>query len=189
MDESIENISRESEHMSHIIKNLLFIARSEQGKIQAEMCAVKPSAAIADVISEMKIIYPEMKIEFKCNTDAEIFADYNMIKQLLWIYADNAVKYTKQKGTVIFTAEEKDKLYYISIEDNGKGIEAADLPFIFKRSYRSIKSESSGIEGKGLGLSIAKEVVESFGGSVYAESEPMVRTAFINIFPIYKRKI
>jgi signal transduction histidine kinase len=188
MDEGIDNISRESEHMSHMIKNLLFIARSEQGKIQAEMCAVSPSSAVSDVINEMKIIYPDVEINFKCNSDAEIYADYNMIKQLLWIYADNAVKYTKYKGIITFRTEEKDDKYYISIEDNGKGIKAEDIPFIFKRSFRSDKPENSGIEGTGLGLSIAKEIVESFGGNVYAESNPMVKTVFVNSFPIYKSK-
>jgi signal transduction histidine kinase len=188
MDEGIDNISRESEHMSHMIKNLLFIARSEQGKIQAEMCAVSPSSAVSGVINEMKIIYPDVEINFKCNSDAEIYADYNMIKQLLWIYADNAVKYTKYKGIITFRTEEKDDKYYISIEDNGKGIKAEDIPFIFKRSFRSDKPENSGIEGTGLGLSIAKEIVESFGGNVYAESNPMVKTVFVNSFPIYKSK-
>jgi|GEM_PF-5351043 len=188
MDEGIDNISHESEHMSHIMKNLLFLARSEQGKIQAEMHNINPSGAVAEVIEEIKIIYPQMEIEFKRNSEDEIFADFNMLKQLLWIYADNSVKYTSHKGHLIFTTERILDRCIITVEDNGRGIKTEDIPYVFNRAFRSESAENKIVEGSGLGLFIAKELVESFGGTVRAQSEPFVRTAFINSFPVYKKK-
>ena len=106
-------------------------------------------------------------------------------KQLLWIYADNAFKYTCQENTVTFSAYDDGAFVYMSVADDGHGIEKDHIPFIFDRFYRVDKSRNREIGGSGLGLSIAKKLASAFDGEVYAESEPNVRTAFINKFKIY----
>ena len=136
-------------------------------------------------MKEFEMIHPERKVVFKGGTEKRIYADYDAIKQLLWIYADNAFKYTGPENTVTFVTSNDDEYVYLSVEDDGHGIASENIPYLFDRFYRVDKSRNREIGGSGLGLSIAKKLTAAFDGDVYVESEPDVRTAFINKFKIY----
>lgn len=186
LQEAIDSIKAQTESMNVLIKKLLFMAKYDQMTTFSNPMAVSPQEAAEEVMKEFKMIHPEKNVLFKGDSDKKILADMDAVKQLLWIYADNAFKYTKPENTVTFAVRNDDKYVYLSVEDDGPGISNENLPYVFDRFFRADKSRNREIGGSGLGLSIAQKMISVFDGEVYVESEPNVRTAFINKFKIYE---
>lgn len=186
MQEAIDSIKAQTESMNVLIKKLLFMAKYDQMTAFSNPTEVSPQEVAEDVMKEFEMIHPEKKVVFKGGSDKKILADMDAVKQLLWIYADNAFKYTRPENTVTFSVRNDDKYVYLSVEDDGPGISKENLPYVFDRFFRADKSRNREIGGSGLGLSIAQKMISVFDGEVYVESEPDVRTAFINKFKIYE---
>lgn len=186
LQEAIDSIKAQTESMNVLIKKLLFMAKYDQMTTFSNPMAVSPQEAAEEVMKEFKMIHPEKNVLFKGGSYKKILADMDAVKQLLWIYADNAFKYTKPENTVTFAVRNDDKYVYLSVEDDGPGISKENLPYVFDRFFRADKSRNREIGGSGLGLSIAQKMISVFDGEVYVESEPNVRTAFINKFKIYE---
>lgn len=186
LQEAIDSIKAQTESMNVLIKKLLFMAKYDQMTTFSNSMAVSPQEAAEEVMKEFKMIHPEKNVLFKGDSDKKILADMDAVKQLLWIYADNAFKYTKPENTVTFAVRNDDKYVYLSVEDDGPGISKENIPYVFDRFFRADKSRNREIGGSGLGLSIAQKMISVFDGEVYVESEPNVRTAFINKFKIYE---
>lgn len=186
LQEAIDSIKAQTESMNVLIKKLLFMAKYDQMTTFSNPMAVSPQEAAEEVMKEFKMIHPEKNVLFKGDSDKKILADMDAVKQLLWIYADNAFKYTKPENTITFAVRNDDKYVYLSVEDDGPGISKENLPYVFDRFFRADKSRNREIGGSGLGLSIAQKMISVFDGEVYVESEPNVRTAFINKFKIYE---
>jgi two-component system phosphate regulon sensor histidine kinase PhoR len=105
------------------------------------------------------------------------------LHQLFRNLIGNAIKYTPNGGALILKAKTTDTQILIDIQDNGYGIPASDLPFIFNRFYRVRNGKASEIEGNGLGLAIVKSIVEQHGGQVSVESEVGKGSHFIIALP------
>ena len=92
--------------------------------------------------------------------------DKVLLKQLMTILYDNALKYTEEEGKIRFIAQFKDRYLYLRVEDNGPGIADEDKKRIFDRFYRVDKARTRQKGGFGLGLSLAKQIVEAFNGTI-----------------------
>src|SRR5579859_1590543 len=115
----------------------------------------------------------------------ELHADPHALNELFVILLDNAIKYSPAGSTVHVTAEKQNSMMKISIRDEGVGIDQKDLPHIFDRFYRADKSRSKGtISGYGLGLSIAKKIVETHNGSIGVSETGEKGTVFLVTLPI-----
>jgi two-component system phosphate regulon sensor histidine kinase PhoR len=101
----------------------------------------------------------------------KILADELLLEQAMLNLIDNAVKYTREGGTVTLSAQSKGNEVEVSVSDTGIGIASEHLPRIFERFYRVDKGRSREMGGTGLGLSIVKNIIEKHGGKVWAESE------------------
>jgi signal transduction histidine kinase len=102
----------------------------------------------------------------------ELPADKQMLTEALGILLDNAIKYSPAKTTITLTSQKLDNLASIVVQDQGQGISPKDLPYVFDRFFRSDDSRSKNqTDGYGLGLSIAKQIVELHGGSLSVVSE------------------
>ncbi len=114
----------------------------------------------------------------------QVSADRNMMKQVLRILCDNAVKYSQPGTTVTLAcAKEKDGMCCLSVKDEGQGISQEDLPKIFDRFYRSDKARKSETGGHGLGLSIARIIVIAHNGKIRVRSKPGAGTVFSVLLP------
>ncbi|MEX1377511.1 MAG: ATP-binding protein [Eubacteriales bacterium] len=102
---------------------------------------------------------------------ANVYADKDKINQVLVNLITNANKYTKENGRVEISLEKKDKSTIIKVKDNGIGISEKDLPMVFERFYRADKSRNRQSGGAGIGLTIAKTIVEAHGGGISIQSE------------------
>lgn len=139
----------------------------------------------AELVREMEVLDVNAKITFVEEEIAEIFADYDLIKQLLWIHGENALKYSGEGSEVEVKVWKDKKFGYVSVKDNGVGIAEEDIQKIFDRFYRVDKSRNKEISGTGLGLAIAKWIVDSHDGEILVESKVGEGTTFINKFRLF----
>jgi signal transduction histidine kinase len=110
--------------------------------------------------------------------------DSQRISQVLRNLLDNAVAHTAKGGTITVTARQQDNYLEVAVADTGEGIPAEDLPDIFERFYRVDKSRARATGGSGLGLTIAKRLVEAHGGKIEVQSEPGKGSCFTFTLPV-----
>jgi two-component system sensor histidine kinase CiaH len=115
-----------------------------------------------------------------------VFGDEAAVIQILVILLDNAIKYSDSRKNIYLTSTSKGKYTYISVQDEGIGIRASDLPHVFRRFYRAdnARTNSNDRHGYGLGLSIAKQMAENLNGNIYAESTLGVGSIFTLKLPL-----
>lgn len=190
LEESIQSILAETDHMSQLIKKLLFLAKSDQNRITVQKEQFSLNELVKEIVKEMSLTTEEQrKVIIEEQKEVEVYADSSMVKQLLWIHCENALKYTKNDNVITFHIYEKDGYGYVDVQDNGVGMAQEDVGRIFDRFYRADKSRNKEIPGTGLGLSIAKWIAESNEGNISVESEIGKGTIFHNGFPLQKKKV
>jgi signal transduction histidine kinase len=97
--------------------------------------------------------------------------DPKRITEVMYNLVDNSIKYMdKDGGRITIETEREDKAALIKVKDNGAGISADDIPYVFDKFYRAEKSRSTSIPGSGLGLSICKYIINEHGGEIYCRS-------------------
>ncbi len=167
-------IDTETERLSRLIEDLLTLSSIES---KERMINPRPVCLIRSIRSVMNIMGPQISekalhVEFICEPDlALIYADEDLLNQVLINLLDNAIKYTPQEGKVIIRAYRTDSRVITTVTDTGMGIPHDSLPRVFERFYRVDKARSRHQGGTGLGLAIVKHIVESHGGEVFVESE------------------
>ncbi len=185
LQEAVNNILEETDHMSVMIKNLLFLAKSDQKRNQVQKQPMSLNEAVRDISKDLMVTDERINVVTDiCDEELIINGDYDLIKQMLWIYTENAVKYSGEKKTITYRVYKEGSYVCVSVKDNGCGIKDEDLPHIFDRFYRADKSRNKEIPGTGLGLSIAKWIVDIHNGEVKVESTVGVGTEFINKFKV-----
>ena len=167
--ESSENIASsldEVRNMRLLTTNLLNLARRDDG-IKPEFCEIPPSF-FDQTFANYEIIAEENDkiFEYENHVERSLVSDKVLLKQLMTILYDNALKYTEEEGRIRFVALFKDRYLYLRVEDNGPGIADEDKKRIFDRFYRVDKARTRQKGGFGLGLSLAKQIVEAFNGTI-----------------------
>lgn len=171
LDESIEAIKSESNNMKRLTEKLLLLAKADKGILEMEFQPFELNDLIAEITRETQMIDSNHQINNKINVVKTIHADRESLKQAIRIFVDNAVKYTPEGGTISINSFINKKKIYIEIEDNGIGISKEDMENIFNRFYRVDKSRSKESGGHGLGLSIAKWIINQHKGEIEIKSE------------------
>jgi len=164
----------EADRLTKLVNDLQELSIIESGayKLNKEKYAIND--VISTVISNLAPQYSKKGIQIITNLEkskADIYIDIDRIKQVLTNILANAYQYSQKGGTVKITSAEKDNLVTVTISDTGRGISREDLPHIFTRFYRADKSRSRNSGGSGIGLTIAKQLVQAHGGKIWAESQ------------------
>ena len=188
LDEGITAISQETEGMKELVESLLFLARHDKKTLMMEISSFDPADLIREIQKEEMMVHQEYRFEISHLDSMDIEADRNMLKQVVRILCDNAVKYS-ETGTAITLSctQSQDGTCSLSVKDEGQGISEEDLPKIFDRFYRSDKARKKETGGHGLGLSIARIIVVAHNGKIRVRSKPGCGTTFTVILPS-KRK-
>lgn len=182
LQEAIDSILTETDHMSALIRQLLFLAKGDQSRLPTQKEWVSLNEIAAELVREMSLLEENREITFSAKEEVQIFGDYDLLKQLLWIHGENALKYSE--GPVEIRVWKDGGNGYVSVRDYGAGIAEEDIPKIFDRFYRVDKSRNKGISGTGLGLAIAHWIVNSHDGEILVESYPGEGTIFTDRFPL-----
>lgn len=164
LNESIEAIQHESDHMKYLVEQLLFLARGDSGKTRLNFQELSLNELVQEIYEESLMIDENHPYRFsRAEEEILVKADAALLKQAVRILVDNGAKYT-HKGDEIVLGFGKNThgLPYIQVQDTGIGMEEADVAHMFDRFYRA--DEARTYQGTGLGLSIAKWIVDKHGG-------------------------
>ncbi|MDV4150554.1 ATP-binding protein [Clostridium sp. AL.422] len=182
----INYINNQIERMAKLIDEMLSLAKLDTGKELVEFTSFNISKLINNVLLTFEAVLFEYNIELLSNIEDEVFikGDKESIKKVFNILLDNAIKYTNKNGKIdVSLSQDKNKIK-LKVKNTGEGIKKEDLEKIFERFYRVDTSRARETGGYGLGLSIAKSIVESHNGKIYAESNVGKDATFIIEFNI-----
>ena len=174
----------EIDNMSKIVEELLTLARFDSKEAALEVAPLDLNLLLKEVLSDIKILAAEKDIEINFASKEEIIlkADKKQLRRVFMNLLDNAIKYTPRNGKITLNSLKEKNLAKIEINDTGIGIPQDEIPYIFDRFYRLDKSRSS--TGFGLGLSIAKSIVEAHKGSIEVESKLNEGASFTVYLPL-----
>lgn len=166
LDESIEAIISESNNMKDLVEKLLFLTRHDNDTISFDMYDVNISELVASTVKEEGMVHPDFSFNLEMDENIIRKADSTRFKQAIRIFLDNAVKYSGNSKRVDISLKKDENNINLSIRDYGIGISKEDLPNIFERFYRADTSRTKETGGYGLGLSIAKIIVNNHNGYI-----------------------
>ena len=176
--ESIASSLEEVRNMRFLTTNLLNLARRDDG-IKPELGEVQPDFFNTTFTNYEMIASENNRIfHFENRIHRTIITDKLLLKQLMTILFDNAVKYTEEDGEIHFVIAATERSLYLSVADDGIGISAVDKKKIFDRFYRVDKARTRQKGGFGLGLSLAKQIVDALKGSISVKDNKPNGTIF-----------
>ncbi len=183
--EFLQTAQNQVDRLQRLIDDLLVLSRLEKQKPLAGV-RTPLRAAAEKVLRSLEPMAVKSRVALKTDWpagDADVPLSEDELAQVLMNLLDNAIKYNRPDGQVVLSARREGGGLVLSVKDTGMGIPARDLPRIFERFYRVDKGRSRDLGGTGLGLSIVKNIVESRGGTVRAESAPGRGSEFSVAFP------
>ena len=171
--EILEEILQESDRMTRMVGDLLFLARSDSASLPMKPEVVSAEPFLAELAGRVQVLVRERGAEPRVEGlegEGRLRIDPSRIEQAVLILADNAAKYGSPGGTVALSSNTSSGELCVAVADEGPGIPDEDLPRVFERFYRMDKARSRKQGGTGLGLPIAKTIVEAHGGYIEAWS-------------------
>jgi heavy metal sensor kinase len=182
-EEVLKSSLEEIRRISSIVENLLLLARVENRETGLDVREFNLQRVLQEAVNGMEILAREKSLALNLSPDGAVMirGDEQKLKQVFLNLLDNAIKYTPPHGSVSMSASITADSVRITVQDTGIGIPPAELPHIFDRFYRVDKARSS--RGFGLGLSIARSIVEAHRGTISAESSLNRGSTFIVLLP------
>lgn len=192
----IEGIQVEGQRMQGLVEDMLTLAKHDTAEVDAQATMGKQQekldlAGMAQrAVLQFEAVAFERGVEINAaeSSSAPVFIGgvRGDIERVLGILIDNACKYAEADGRVVVSAKREGKHAIVRVNNTGTPIPASDLPHIFDRFWRADEARTSGAGGYGLGLSIARSIVEEHGGTLSAQSSAERGTTFTAKFPIKK---
>ena len=186
----------EFDKLTHMINQLLVLARAEAGEIQWADQAVDLSALALSLSEQMEPVATAKNVRLNSHVQAGVFVhgDANWIEHAILNLFDNAIKFTAGGGEVDVTLSSQNGDAVLRVQDTGVGISADALPHVFDRFFRAEPSRSKSVDGVGLGLALAKWIVEKHRGHIEVQSQIgkgssfTIRIPLVNaIFPYHSK--
>lgn len=178
----IEELAR----ISRLISNLLLLSTPDNKALASESGLVNLNELFSALEDDVKVLAEPKSQCVKVTVQESIVlpGDKSRLYQLFLNLADNAVKYTPEKGSIEIKAHKNSDKIVITFEDNGIGIPPEHIPFVFERFYRVDKSRSRKTGGNGLGLAVCKTIAEALNGSISIESTLELGTKVTVVLPV-----
>ena len=178
---AVDQINRSAQFLLALISDLLDLSRFEEGRTRLEPEEVDLGPLVAGAVEPVSVMAEAKGIAMTVVTPEArtlVRVDPMRMRQVLWNLVHNAVKFTPKGGRIRVEAGADDAGAVFSVVDNGVGVDAKDLPFIFERFRQVDGSATRAYRGMGIGLALAKAYVELHGGTITVESQPGKGTAF-----------
>ncbi|WAL62646.1 ATP-binding protein [Thermocoleostomius sinensis] len=172
--EALDAIEQSAKRQAQLVDDLLDLSRIVQGKLTLNLTFVSLITPIAAALETVGLSADAKSIRLETNLDptvGQIMGDVGRLQQVIWNLLSNAIKFTPEGGQIYVGLERVDRYAQITIRDTGQGIDPDLLPFIFERFRQGDGSITRQYGGLGLGLSIARQLVEAHGGTITAASQ------------------
>ena len=185
--DTLQVMLAQSERLGRLVEQLLDLSRMESGDLPLHREEVPLAPLVSEVLSEIGVARADRAVRLEGSIPSDVpavFADRERVHQVLFNLLDNAVRFTPPGGEVRVTAERHDGSVDVHVADTGPGIAPEHLPRLFERFYRVDPARSRDDGGTGIGLAIARSVVEAHGGRIWAHSEPGKGTVFTFELPV-----
>ena len=185
--ETLQVMLAQSERLGRLVDQLLELSRLESGDLPLHREEVRLRPLVSRVLSEIEVTRGRRDVELAQDVPEDlpaIFADAERVHQVLFNLLDNAVRFTPSGGRVRVTASRHNGSVDVTVADTGPGIAPEHLPRLFDRFYRVDTARAREDGGTGIGLAIARSVVEAHGGRIWAESEPGKGSTFTFELPV-----
>ena len=166
-------VSQEVGRLTRLIQNMLDISKLEAGEYQVHAQSYDVWESMTGVVfsAEQRIEARRIDIQGLAPQKTMVYADPDLVYQVVYNLLDNAIKFTPEGGFIKFGVQKSGGFVTISVRNSGQGISADALPYVFERFYKEDKSRGLNTRGSGLGLHISKVLVALSGGEIWAESE------------------
>ncbi len=187
----LKTIVLETERLDHLIQQLFQLSLLDSGAIHLELELINVDELLLAVLQHEHIHLEQKNIQLKISIPKNvplIYVDRSYFQKVIFNLLDNAIRYSEYEGIIEITVYHLSGHWVtISIRDYGVGINKEEIPHIFERTYRVEKSRNQQFGGAGLGLAIAKTIVERHNGTITVESETGKGSAFTVKIPIGKK--
>jgi signal transduction histidine kinase len=161
----LDVIDGECERLGYLIEDLLELSRARAGELRVQAEVFPLERCVREVAERLETVADRgdvhVRLEWECNGGL-VRGDQNRVRQIFANLITNGIKYAPPGSAVIVHGEQAGDEFQVSVEDSGRGIPAADLPFIFDEFFQSDRAEP----GAGLGLAIARELAQAHGGEI-----------------------
>lgn len=194
MDRYVRTIYNKTVEMDHLLNELTFYSKIDTNRIPYTFSKLNVEDYFSDCAEEVGLELETRGIQLcyanYVDSDVQVIADGEQIRRVIHNIISNAIKYMDRgkgmKGIIQIRVKDVGDFVQVEIEDNGKGIAAKDLPYIFDRFYRTDVSRNSAKGGSGIGLSIVRKILEDHGGKVWATSREDIGTIMYFVLRKYQ---
>jgi signal transduction histidine kinase len=170
-EDILQDIVNEADYMNHLVDDLLLLSRLDAHRLQLVKEIIPISDLFADTIRQMEKLAQDKDITLTMDpAKGTILGDRARVRQILLILVDNALRFTPPGGVIRFSTQPSGKFVEIVVADNGSGIAPEHLPHLFERFYQVRTNATDDSRSNGLGLSIAKALIEAQNGTIRIES-------------------
>jgi PAS domain S-box-containing protein len=184
MQHALDVIERNATSLTQIVEDVLDVSRIVSGKVRLQMRPVSAAKVVSDAVATVQPAADAKGVRIECAFDSNVepvSGDPDRLQQVLWNLVSNAVKFTSSGGRVQVQVTPERSNVSIVIRDTGIGIPSAFLPHIFERFRQAESGTTRSQSGLGLGLAIARHIVEMHGGTIEAASEGSGRGAIFTV--------
>ncbi len=183
--EALRQIITESERMTHLVEDLLFLARCDSEAVELPMSTLELSSIIEHVCSQIRPLAESNGIVFSCRlprSKVSVLGNELAVRRLVLALLDNAIKYSRTGGEVNVVLRESADELHLEVADSGPGIPESELPRIFQRFYRAPQARDAALTGSGLGLSLAAGIAQHHHARIEVQSVPGKGATFRVLF-------
>jgi two-component system, OmpR family, heavy metal sensor histidine kinase CusS len=184
LQQRLSSLLDEVRYLSTIVRKLLLLSLADAGQMRLSKADVDLSELLTDLASDIELISPDLTVQMEIASGLNIPADRPLLIQVLQNLIGNAIKYNLPAGWVQIEAGYRDRLVFVRISNRSTDIPASERAAIFDRFYRGDPARNKQVEGLGLGLSLAREIVYAHGGDLTLDLTPPGQTAFTLTLPI-----
>lgn len=184
--ERFDVMHQEAQHLQHLVDDLRTLSLADAGELSLNRQSIPPQELMERLAATYKHTagQNDLTLQVQAAPDLpEIQVDVERMVQVLENLVSNAIRYTPAGGTITLSAGRDQESVLLKVTDTGAGILPQDLPHIFDRFFRADQARQQAEDESGLGLAIAKSIVEAHGGKISAESEPGHGSTFIVALP------
>jgi heavy metal sensor kinase len=187
--EVLESTREETDRMTRIVRNLLTLARADEGTLRLLRGPVDLADVAGQAVASLEVLARERGVGLALSGDAALVdGDAEYLRLVLVNLIENAIKYSGEGAHVAVETAVREDEAFVSVSDTGPGIPAESQRLVFERFYRLDRSRSKENGGSGLGLAISREIVQAHGGRIELESEPGTGSRFSVVLPVARSR-